>query len=207
MFTGLVEAKAKVFRLESRRGGKRLWLDVPVSWARIPLGASVAVDGACLTVCARQKGQLAFDLLRETLKRTRFGSLKGGESLNMERALRAKQRIEGHFVQGHVDGVGKVRRVVPGRREKSLFVSFPSTLASYIIPKGSIAVNGVSLTVGKVRKGSFSAHLIPHTLRGTNLGALREGDRVHLEADALLKFFHRLTRPKGHYKLIRHEEI
>ena len=213
MFTGIIEKKAKVVKLASDRGGKRLFVQAPKGWGKIPLGSSIAVDGACLTVAARnavgatgrsplQRHVLAFDLLKETLRRTHFSSLKPGDTVNLERALGAKQRIEGHFVQGHVDGVGVVRRVRAEKREKTLTISFPKALSDYFIPKGSVAVNGVSLTLGKVDGGVFQAHLIPFTLQKTNLGDLEAGQRVNLEADALLKFFRRLTRQSGHYKLM-----
>jgi riboflavin synthase alpha subunit len=202
MFTGIIEKKGKVVSLAVRRGGMRLTLQAPSGWDRLPLGTSVAVDGACLTVSARARGTLSFDLLRETLRRTRFGSLKEGDIVNLERAMKAGKRFEGHFVQGHVDGTGRVKEVRVSKAEATLTVSFPKALAAYLIPKGSVALNGVSLTLGKVARGSFQAHLIPFTLRHTGLGVLKKGDRVHLEADALLKFFRRLTRTSGHYKLM-----
>ena len=202
MFTGIIEKKGRVLTLASCRGGKRLTLQAPKGWERIPLGSSISVDGACLTVCARGKGRFSFDLLKETLRRTRFGTFKPGDTVNLERAMGARKRFEGHVVQGHVDGVGIVKRVVPGKRETALVVSFPKALSAYFIPKGSVAVNGVSLTLNGVRKGLFRSHLIPFTLKKTNLGSLRAGDRVNLEADALLKFFRRLTSRSGHYKLM-----
>ena len=163
------------------------------------------MDGACLTVCGRKASGLSFDLLKETLRKTRFSGLRPGEALNLERAMKAGRRLEGHIVQGHVDAVGRVLRVLSGRREKTLLISFPKNLEPYILPKGSVAVNGVSLTVGRLQKGAFWVHVIPHTLRKTNLGLLKSGDRVNLESDALLRFFHQLTSRKGHYKL-RHSE-
>jgi riboflavin synthase len=201
MFTGIIEKNAKVKVLKARRGGKQLVLQAPAGWTRLPLGSSIAVDGACLTVASRKKGFLSFDLLKETLKRTRFSSLQAGAPLNLERAMRSTQRIDGHIVQGHVDAVGIVRRIVRGKRERSLLLSFPKALKPYIVSKGSIAVNGVSLTVGRVQKDRFWVHVIPATLRRTNLGLLQRGDQVNLEGDALLKFFHQLTRSKANYKL------
>ena len=213
MFTGIVEKKAKLEALKPHRGGRRLWLSVPPAWARLPLGTSLSVDGACLTVCGRKTSKLSFDLLKETLKKTRFSGLRAGDPLNLERAMRAGRRLEGHIVQGHVDGVGRVLRVLSGRCEKTLVISFPKKLKPYMLPKGSVAVNGVSLTVGRVigrgdptgRPYAFWVHVIPLTLRKTNLGLLKPGDRVNLESDALLKFFHQLTSRKGHYKL-KHSE-
>ena len=206
MFTGIIEKKAKVVKLASNLGGKRLFVQAPKGWEKISLGSSIAVDGACLTVAVRVRArsiapvQLGFDLLKETLRRTHFSSLEPGNTVNLERALTADQRIEGHFVQGHVDGVGVVRRVRAEKREKTLTISFPKVLSDYFIPKGSVAINGVSLTIGSPggRGGSlirptthFNVHLIPFTLKKTNLGSLKKGDKVNLEADALLKFFRR----------------
>ena len=225
MFTGIVGARGTVDVLTKRRGGWRLTLRVPSAWSRLPLGSSVAVDGACLTVCARASGRISFDLLGETMKRTRFSRLERGDRLNLERAVRAGQRIDGHFVQGHVDAAGVVRREVLRGREKSLLIAFPRRLEPFILPKGSVTVNGVSLTIGRATRGAFWVHLVAHTLGKTNLGCLERGDPVNLEADMLLKFFHRshhllgrkrgrllcnrckqvvgrLTRSRGHYKLI-----
>ena len=202
MFTGIIEKKAKVKALRPHRGGWRLSLKAPAGWARLPLGSSVAVDGACLTVSARSDGNLSFDLLKETLGRTYFKDLQAGDIVNLERAMRAGHRIEGHIVQGHVDGVARVLRVLSAKREKSLLLAFPKSLKPTIVPKGSVAVNGVSLTVGRVRKNTFWAHVIPYSLRKTNLDGLEAGDAVNLEADALLKFFHRLTSSKANYKLM-----
>ena len=201
MFTGIIEKKAVLLSLESSKKGVRLTLRAPAVFTKLPLGSSVAVNGACLTVSGRGAGKLHFDLLKETMKRTAFGKLSPGAPLNLERALRWNKRVEGHFVQGHVDGVGRVLKVVSSPREKSLQVSFPRPLKRYFVKKGSVAVNGVSLTLGSVRASSFQVHVIPTTLKKTNLGSLTAGDTVNLEADMLLKFFRRLTSPKGHYKL------
>ncbi len=203
MFTGLIQAQARVRALERGRKGARLVLDVPPAWSRIKIGASVAVDGACLTVSSRAGRRLSFDLLNETLKSTHFSSLKPGDTLNLERPLSSGQKIEGHFVQGHVDVAGQLRRVLSGKKQKSLQISFPRRLSPFFIPKASVAVNGVSLTLGKTGRGSFWVHLIPQTLKKTNLDRLKAGDRVNLEADVLLKFLHRLTRPQANYKLGR----
>ena len=202
MFTGIIE---KIGRVEAL-GATSLRVAVDSSWKGISLGSSVAVDGACLTVnkrkISRASRTLSFDLLKETLKKTHFSSLRTGDPVNLERALRADQRIEGHFVQGHVDGVGKIHRVISDKKEKTLVVSFPRALRPYVVPKGSVALNGVSLTVGKSEKGFFWVHLTPYTLRKTNLGQLMTGQKVNLEADALLKFFHGLTSTKGPVKLV-----
>lgn len=201
MFTGIIEKKARVLSLKKTKKGTRLALRVPGAFAKLRMGSSVAVNGACLTVCGRGRGMLSFDLLNETLKRTAFGTLRPGDALNLERALRWNKRIEGHFVQGHVDGTGRILRILCGSREKSFEISFPRKLNKFFVEKGSVAVNGVSLTLGKILPGAFWVHVIPMTLKKTNLGQLKAGDAVNLEADMLLKHFRRLTSPWGHYKL------
>ena len=202
MFAGIIEKKGRVEMLRARS----LQVSFGNGWKDVALGSSVAVDGACLTVQKIQRSgakcTLTFGLLKETLKRTRFSSLRPGDPVNLERALRVGQRLDGHFVQGHVDGVGKVRRVISDNRERTLVVSFPKAVGPYLIPKGSVALNGVSLTIGRVEKGVFQVHLISTTLRKTTLGHLEPGGTLNLEADALLKFVHGLTSAKGAVKLV-----
>ena len=205
MFTGIVEKMGKVKTLgpvsRLRSGsGFRIFLNVGPKWDRLPIGSSVAVDGVCLTVSGRGRGVLSFDLLKETLKMTRFSSLRAGDRVNLERALRVGRRIEGHFVQGHVDGTGKVLKVLRRNKEKSFLVSFPKSIKNYILPKGSIALNGVSLTIGKIQTGAFWVYVIPHTSKKTNLGLIRQGDHVNLEADVLLKFW----RSKGNLGTLKY---
>ncbi len=201
MFTGMVEARARVLSLNKTEKGARLTLRVPASFSKLRLGSSVCVSGACLTVSARSSGKLSFDLLKETMKCTIFENLNTKAELNLERALRWKRRIEGHFVQGHVDGTGRVLKVLHKPRQESFQVSFPRRLKRYFVTKGSVAVNGVSLTIGNVRGNTFWVHVVPMTLKKTNLGQLQIGNIVNLEADILLKFFRRLTSPQSHYKL------
>ncbi len=201
MFTGIIEGRASVVSVHKTSKGARLTLRVPASFARLRPGASVAVNGACLTVSGRGARRLRFDLLRETMKRTAFGGLQPGATLNLERALKWNGRLEGHVVQGHVDGRGRVLQVISKGREKSLRIAYPRALRRFFVEKGSVAVNGVSLTLGKVGPASFWVHVIPVTLRKTTLGGLRKGDAVHLEADILLKSFRRLTRSRRPYKL------
>ena len=188
MFTGVIEAKARVLSLKKAEKGAQLTLQAPAGFAKLLPGSSVSVNGVCLTVCGGGRGKLSFDLSGETLKQTTFGNLHPGAVLNVERALRWNKRVEGHFVQGHVDGLGRILKVLSKPREKSFQISFPSALKRYFIKKGSVAVNGVSLTIGKVRPGAFWVHAIPVTLKKTNLGELQAGDFVNLEADILLKF-------------------
>ncbi len=194
MFTGIIEAKAEVLSLKKIKNRYRLVLRVPIFFSKIRLGSSVSVNGACLTVFSVGRGKLLFDILDETMKRTNFRNLSSGSDLNLERALRWNERIEGHFVQGHVDGTGKVLKVLSKSKEKSFQISFPNFLQRYFIEKGSVAVNGVSLTLGKIETNAFWVHVIPMTLKKTNLEKLEKEDLVNLEADILLKTVSQLFR-------------
>ncbi len=162
--------------------------------AGLRVGASVCVSGACLTVGRRSGARLEFRLVPETLRRTALGRLRAGDRVNLERSLRYRGRVDGHFVAGHVDAVG---RVTGARREGNgvrLTVAAPARFMRYVAVKGSVAVDGVSLTVARVGRSSFEIALIPHTLRVTTLGALRSGSRVNLEADLLARYAERLFR-------------
>lgn len=187
MFTGLVESIGVVGALEQRGDAARLILETPLSSELSP-GESLAVNGCCLTVTTSDQHNTAFDLLGETLARTNFGSLKPGTRLNLERALRADGRFGGHFVQGHVDTTAAVLLTERSGEDLNLTIALPRAAASYFIEKGSIAVNGVSLTVASLSEHSFSLWIIPHTLAETNLGDIMVGDRVNLEYDMLAKY-------------------
>lgn len=182
MFTGIVETTGRLRSIRKTAKGIRMEIDRP--WAIEP-GASVAVNGVCLT--ALEGKGLAFDVVPETLSRTTLGSLKPGVRVNLERALRAGARLDGHIVQGHVDGKGRVRRLSRAGRGVTLEIEMAPALESQIVAKGSIAVDGVSLTVVDVEDGAFSVALIPTTLRRTTLGLRKAGDAVNLETDVLLK--------------------
>lgn len=173
MFTGIVDRKGTVVR-----PGRRL--EVETGYADLKPGESVAVAGVCLTVARRRGTRAGFDLVPETLKRSTLGSLRKGSVVNLERALRAGDRLSGHVVQGHVDGTGVVARAGATLR-------IETSLAPRLVPKGSVAVDGVSLTVVDVEPESFTVALIPTTRRITTLGRARKGDRVNLELDVLTK--------------------
>ncbi len=192
MFTGIIEARAKVVKITLKKSGIELVVEKPRSFGAPRLGSSIAVNGVCLTVVRSHARQIIFQIVSETLKRSNLGRLLPGQQVNLERALAAKDRIEGHFVLGHVDAVGVVREIRRRGIGIDFKISFPSTLKTYVIEKGSIGVNGVSLTLGKTSDTSFWIHAIPHTLKVTGMGAFKVGQRVNLEADILLKFLHRL---------------
>jgi riboflavin synthase len=189
MFTGIVETLGRVGRLETAGDGRRLRVAVPdePGW-RLRLGESVAVSGVCLTVVSAPPGELAFDLAEETLRVTTLGGLGVGDPVNLERPLRVDGRLGGHLVLGHVDGVGRVTAVRPEGGGARVDVEVPAHLRPLLIPKGSITVDGVSLTVASLEDEVFAVALIPHTLALTTLGQRRVGDRVNLEMDVIGKY-------------------
>ena len=190
MFTGLIETIGAVRVLEQRGEGARLQLGTSLA-TELSLGESLAVNGCCLTVTDLKEQWVSFDLLGETLVRTNLGALNEGSRVNLERALRADGRFGGHFVQGHMDTTAEV--ISAGRKgeDLQLRIYLPEAGARYLVEKGSIAVNGVSLTVASLEVDSFTLWIIPHTLRETNLGDLKQGDRVNLEYDMLAKYAER----------------
>lgn len=190
MFTGLVEAVGSVRSLEKRGDAARLTLETPLA-RELSLGESLAVNGCCLTVTSTDGDSASFDLLVETLDRTNLGTLSGGSRVNLERALRADGRFGGHFVQGHIDTTAEVISTERKGADLNLVIAIPEGGAHYLIGKGSIAVNGVSLTVAALEQGRFGLWIIPHTLQETNLGDLRPGSRVNLEYDMLAKYVER----------------
>ncbi|MBI4433030.1 MAG: riboflavin synthase [Candidatus Omnitrophica bacterium] len=186
MFTGVVEAQGVVRGLHSKKNGVTLELLLP-SRFRLALGSSLCVDGVCLTVVQKKRGSTFFDLLRETRRRTHLGRLSRGSKVNLERPLPWGGRLDGHLVSGHVDGRGIILKARSSGREKSFLIRPPKKLLRFIREKGSIAVNGVSLTIGVVRKNQFWVHCVPTTLTRTNLKALKPKASVNLEADLLMK--------------------
>jgi riboflavin synthase len=188
MFTGLVREVGAVVSMENGR----LVLDAPETARTAKLGDSVAVDGVCLTVVARVDSTLAFDAVPETLARTSLGALDRDSRVNLEPSLRAGEPLGGHIVQGHVDGVGTVRSVAPEGDGRRVWVDAPADLLRYVVEKGSIAVNGTSLTVADTDGEGFAVALIPHTLGATNLGRLAPEDVVNLEVDVLAKYVEKL---------------
>lgn len=193
MFSGIVAAVGRIARVVSTAGGVRLSVDcggLPLD--DVAVGDSVSVNGACLTVVALGRAAFEVDVSRETLDCTTGFVI--GARVNLEKALRLSDRLGGHLVSGHVDGVGKINRIDPVGDNRLLGVAAPADLAKYFARKGSIAVNGVSLTVNEVNGAEFSANLIPHTLQATGLQYLRVGDLVNLEVDMLARYVERLRQ-------------
>ena len=192
MFTGIVEEIGTVVAIDRGPGDARLVLAGPLVTEGTRLGDSIAVDGVCLTVTAVAEGTFGVDVMPETLARTTLGRLEPGGAVNLERAVRADGRLDGHLVQGHVDGTGTLISRTPGARWDDLVVALPARLARYVAEKSSITVDGVSLTVTQVTEQSFGVSLIPTTLEVTTLGRLAVGDAVNLEVDVVAKYVERL---------------
>jgi riboflavin synthase len=186
VFTGLIREVATVAAVD---GGR---IEVASTQDAV-VGDSVAIDGVCLTVVAAGDGRLAFDVVPETFARTALGSLGAGSRVNVEPALRAGDALGGHYVQGHVDGVGTVRSAEAEGDGRRVWFDAPADVLRYVVEKGSIAVQGTSLTVAAVDDAGFAVALIPHTLDGTTLGTLAPGDHVNLEADVLAKYVEKLV--------------
>jgi len=188
MFTGIVETVGEVVALEPRGELTRLTLEAPAVTDGVKLGDSVAVNGCCLTVVDHDERRLSFEAIQETLDKTSIGALGVGSRANLERAMPAGGRLDGHIVQGHVDGTGTVRAMEREGDDVRLFVACGPEVAEYLVPKGSVAIDGVSLTVVGAREDGLDVALIPHTLSVTTLGDRKAGDRVNLEADVLGKY-------------------
>lgn len=196
MFTGIITDVGRVRSIE-QRGDTRLVLETRYDMATVDMGASIACNGACLTVVDKGEGWFAVDASAETLNMTVLGTWKAGDPVNLERALKVGDELGGHIVSGHVDGVG----VIVSRRSEGGSVRFtievPSDLAPFVASKGSVTMNGVSLTVNEVDGNRFGVNLIPHTLENTTFGDASPGDRINVEIDMLARYVARLTEMRG----------
>jgi riboflavin synthase len=191
MFTGLVETTGELLAVTPRADGARLTLRVPFA-AEVASGDSLAVNGCCLTAVALDAETIAFDLLRETLARTNLGALLPGTPVNLERALAANARLGGHFVQGHIDDTAEILTFAQHGADWRLEVALAPEQARYAVAKGSIALDGISLTIAELHAASFVCWIIPHTRAVTNLRAKAAGERVNVEFDLLAKYVERL---------------
>ncbi len=194
MFTGIVRERGRVVSVDGDADGVVVRVAAPETASTVAVGDSVSLNGCCLTVVAIAGGELSFDAVPETLRRTALGRLQPGSEINVEPALRAGDPLGGHYVQGHVDGVGRVRSVEPEGDGVRIAFDAPANVVRYCVEKGSIAVDGVSLTVAAVDETGFAVALIPHTLAHTTLSSLAPGSEVNLEADVLAKYVERLAR-------------
>jgi riboflavin synthase len=197
MFTGIVRERGRVVAAERNGDGLRLRISAPETAAGTGVGDSVSVAGCCLTAVAAADGELAFDAVGETLSRTNLGGLDEGAEVNVEPALRAGEPLGGHYVQGHVDGVARVRSHERDGEGSRLWLDLPEELLRYCVEKGSLAVDGVSLTVADLDENGVAIALVPHTLEVTTLGRLDPGGEVNVEVDVLAKYVERLAAARG----------
>jgi riboflavin synthase len=188
VFTGIIEDKGKVSRIEHKGQEKRLILELPPHLTGVQLGDSININGVCLTVVDKNEQKVELDLSRETLQETALRELKEGDQVNLERALSLTDRLGGHIVTGHVDGIGEIVEKRQERDFLQLRIRIPESVSRYVVRKGSIAVDGISLTVNEYQKGEIRMTLIPFTIEKTTLKQKRVGDRVNLEADILGKY-------------------
>jgi riboflavin synthase len=195
MFTGLIEDTGRVTAIERRGAAAVLTLTIALPAAEIVVGDSVAVNGVCLTVTAQPGSNLTFDVSPETMAGTTIGRLRPGSAVNLERALRLGDRMGGHIVSGHIDCIGKLARISETSGNRVLDFTLPAENSRYLISKGSVAIDGISLTVNSVSEGGFSVNIIPLTQRATTLSGLKIGDEVNIETDVIGKYVERLTRP------------
>jgi len=203
VFTGIIESIGAIRRIEQTGGGRRLSVSAPYA-VELAVDQSVAVNGVCLTVTALDAGAFDADVVEETLTKTNLGLLETGDRVNLERAMQLGDRLDGHLVQGHVDATGEIIGVEALEASHMIHVAFPGSLDRYLIPVGSITVDGVSLTVARLEGNTFSVAIIPHTWERTTLSERRLGDRVNLEFDVVGKYVVRaLERGVAHGEALR----
>ena len=191
MFTGIIEGTGTVESISrSTSGGSaiRMTVDLGKNARGLKIGQSVALNGVCLTAIELNKGRCSFEMIQETAEKTSMGDLKKGSTVNIERSLKASDRLEGHFVLGHVDGVGTIAEIQEKPDEVQVWFQLPEELTRYVVKKGSIAVDGISLTVVDTRKNMASVCMIPHTIQVTNFTRKAKGDKVNIETDILGKY-------------------
>ncbi|MFH1683633.1 MAG: riboflavin synthase [Candidatus Margulisiibacteriota bacterium] len=194
MFTGIIEELGIVTSIIRSAQSGKLTISVSKNMADSRVGDSIAVNGVCLTITSIRRNFLEFDVSAETLKRSTFQELKIGDKVNLERAMPMSGRLAGHLVTGHVDGIGEIRKKVSHGNDLELYISIPSELLRYLVPKGSITIDGISLTVADLRDALLVISVIPHTAKSTILGLKNVGDRVNIEVDILSKYIERHLR-------------
>lgn len=195
MFTGIIQEVGRLKGIRGLSGGKEFEIEAP-GMNPLTLGESIAVNGVCLTVTRSSRTGFFTDVSPGSMSRTTLGSLRVGEAVNLERALTLSDRLGGHLVLGHVDGVGVIRRIGNEASSRRVWIGFPEEMASYIIDRGSVAVEGISLTIAETREGEFSVSIVPFTWEHTNLKGKSTGSTVNLEADIIGKYVEKLLRGK-----------
>jgi len=191
MFTGIIEELGYVVKFDKEttsRSAAKMKINLGKLAKGLKIGDSVAINGVCLTAIGISKNNAEFEMIGETIKKTNLGFLQKGDKVNIERSLKVGQRLEGHFVLGHVDGVGKIIEIKSTAEQVKIWIQIPKELSKYIIKKGSVTVDGISLTVVDIKQNKFSVSIIPHTMQITNLNSKKEGDKVNIETDILGKY-------------------
>ncbi len=201
MFSGIVEAVGTVKALRQNPQGTSLRIETNLPLKEVTVGESICVNGVCLTVTAKGERELSFDVSAESLRRTNLGELKEGDEVNLERSLRLSDRLSGHLVFGHVDGVGSIKNVEPEGDSFLYTFSIPPELGRYLVEKGSVAVDGISLTVFRCQPTEFTVAIIPHTYEVTSLKKKKIGDRVNIENDMLGKYIEKFVREEVQSRL------
>ena len=196
MFTGLVEEIGTVLSLKQRETVAEIAIRAQAVLEGVAVGDSIAIAGVCLTVTAFDARSFTVQAVRETLGRTTIGTFRPGKHVNLEHALKAGDRLGGHFVQGHVDGIGTIASIVPVGDGKDFRIAIPGELSNFLVEKGSVAIDGISLTVTAMNPGNFGISVIPHTLSTTTLGGNRVGDTVNIETDILAKYIEKFSRQR-----------
>jgi riboflavin synthase len=192
VFTGIVETTGQITRAEpAANGGTQLVIDSQLA-TQLEIGASLALNGCCLTVTGVNETEIRFDLLGETLRRTNLGDLKQGDVINLERPMLANGRFDGHVVQGHIDTTARIESIEPAGSDHRVEIALPESFSRYVVFKGSVAVDGISLTVAELHPDRFVIWIIPHTWQVTNLHQRKPGDRVNLEFDLIAKYVERM---------------
>jgi riboflavin synthase len=195
MFTGIIRERGRVADVDGDLDARHLRIDAPATALALAVGDSVSIDGCCLTATEVADGQFAVTAVPETISRTTLGALAVGDEVNLETATRAGEPLGGHYVQGHVDAVGRIESVEPEEEGARMRIQAAPELLRYCVDKGSIAVGGVSLTISALANGAFEVALVPHTLEQTTLGRAQPGDAVNLEVDILAKYVEKLVHP------------
>jgi riboflavin synthase len=191
VFTGIIEGQGIVKKFDIKtqnRSAAKMGIDLGNLAKGLQIGDSVAINGVCLTATHISKKQIEFEMIGETLKKTNLGMIKSGDKVNIERSLKVGERMEGHFVLGHIDGTGKIIKIEKLSKEIKFWIELPKDLARFVVKKGSITVDGISLTLVDVLKNKISICIIPHTMKITNLGSKEIGDKVNIETDILGKY-------------------
>ncbi|MBW1981671.1 MAG: riboflavin synthase [Deltaproteobacteria bacterium] len=198
MFTGLVEGVGTIVRLQPRAAGMRLSIQAPFDLTDVHIGESIAVEGACLTVISIEGNVFTVDVSQETLQRTTLAHQRHGDKVNLERALKLGDRLGGHLVNGHVDGRGRLLESRRAGESQMLRFAAPPEVCRYLVEKGSVAVNGVSLTINRCSDEDFEVNIVPHTARSTTLGSLQVGTEVNIEVDPIGKYVEKFMRQMRH---------